>query len=230
MPKEESELELTTARLSRSRAKLLVAGLCFAATFSSCAPSPHLRAPGSRERNTGLASYYGPGFNGKRTAGGERFNMHALTAAHRTIPFGTMVKVTNLANGKSVAVRITDRGPFVGGRIIDLSRAAARAIDMIGPGTAKVRVTVMRPPEKVPEAELFAVQAGAFRERSRADQLRRDMEARHQTARLVRREGSPPMWRVLVGREPTIEGAERLAERLRSETGAAFVVRLDEIP
>ena len=179
---------------------------------------------------TGVASWYGEPYHGRRAANCEIYDMEKLTAAHRTLPFGTWVRVANPANGKSVVVRITDRGPFVGGRIIDLSHAAARAIDMIGPGTAKVRVTVTRPPEKVPEAELFAVQAGAFRERSRADQLRSRMEARHQTARLVRREGSPPMWRVLVGRESTIEAAERLAERLRPETGAAFVVRLDETP
>ncbi|MDP3001409.1 MAG: septal ring lytic transglycosylase RlpA family protein [Bryobacterales bacterium] len=178
---------------------------------------------------TGVASWYGEPYHGRRAANGEVYDMEKPTAAHRTLPFGTWVRVGNLTNGKLVVVRITDRGPFVGGRIIDLSRAAARAIDMIGPGTAKVRVTVTRPPENVPEAELFAVQVGAFRERSRADQLRRRMEARHQTARLVRREGSPPMWRVLVGREATIEAAERLAERLRRETGAALVVRLDQV-
>ena len=125
-------------------------------------------------------------------------------------------------------VRITDRGPFVSRRIIDLSRAAARAIDMIGPGTAKVRLVVIKPPEKMPVAELFAVQIGAFVDRERAEQLCRRMEASRLTARLVRREGSPPMWRVLVGAEPDIGAAEKLAERLRSETGAGFVVRLDE--
>ena len=179
---------------------------------------------------TGVASWYGEPYHGRRAANGEVYDMEKLTAAHRTLPFGTWVRVGNLTNDKSVVVRITDRGPFVGERIIDLSRAAARAIDMIGPGTAKVRVTVTRPPEIVPETELFAVQTGAFRDRSRADQLRRRMEERHQTARLVRRDGSPPMWRVLVGRESTIEAAEQLAERLRQETGSAFVVRLDQIP
>ncbi len=215
----------------RNRALAIV--LAAVVAWSGCARRKKPRVPvparvGHAE--TGVASWYGEPYHGRRAANGEVYDMEKLTAAHRTLPFGTWVRVGNLTNGRSVVVCITDRGPFVGERIIDLSRAAARAIDMIGPGTAKVRVTVTRPPEIVPETELFAVQTGAFRDRSRADQLRRRMEARHQTARLVRRDGSPPMWRVLVGRESTIEGAERLAERLRSETGAAFVVRLDQIP
>lgn len=153
--------------------------------------------------------------------------MTKLTAAHRTLPFGTWVRVENLENGKSVAVRITDRGPFVEGRSIDLSRAAAQAIGMIGPGTARVRLVVVEAPE-TRQPDLFAVQIGAFRERSNADRLRRRMEARYGTARIMEREGSPVMWRVLVGCESTPEAAGELAERLRAETGAAFVVRLDE--
>ncbi len=92
----------------------------------------------------GRASYYGPGFQGRSTASGERFNMYDLTAAHRTLPFGTKVQVTNLSNGKSVTVRINDRGPFKRGRIIDLSKAAAGKIDMISSGTARVRVKVLQ--------------------------------------------------------------------------------------
>lgn len=91
----------------------------------------------------GVASYYGPGFQGRSTASGERFNMYDMTAAHRTLPFGTNVEVTNLSNGKSVVVRINDRGPFKRGRIIDLSKAAARKIDMISNGTVRVRVKVL---------------------------------------------------------------------------------------
>ncbi len=93
---------------------------------------------------TGIASYYGPGFHGKTTANGERFNMHALTAAHRSLAFGTRVKVTNLTNSKSVIVRINDRGPFKNNRIIDLSREAARRIGMLTSGTARVQVEVLK--------------------------------------------------------------------------------------
>lgn len=92
---------------------------------------------------SGVASYYGPGFHGRRTANGETFNMNALTAAHRTLPFGTKLKVTNLANGKSTVVRVNDRGPYVNGRVLDLSVAAARAIGSTSSGTARVKLEAM---------------------------------------------------------------------------------------
>lgn len=92
---------------------------------------------------SGKASWYGPGFHGKRTASGERFNENAYTAAHRSLPFGTRVRVTNLRNGRMVDVRINDRGPFVRGRIIDLSRAAASEIGMIRDGVVPVEVHVL---------------------------------------------------------------------------------------
>lgn len=94
-------------------------------------------------RMRGRASWYGYRFHGRRTANGERFNATEYTAAHRNLPFGTKVRVTNLRNGRSVVVRINDRGPYVGGRIIDLSKAAARAIGMLYSGTAPVRMEVI---------------------------------------------------------------------------------------
>lgn len=100
-----------------------------------------------REFQQGKASWYGPRFNGRRTASGERYNMHELTAAHRTLPFGTVVRVRSLVNGKEVDVRITDRGPFSRGRVIDLSRAAAEAIGMLGLGVKDVLLLV---PESTP--------------------------------------------------------------------------------
>ena len=95
------------------------------------------------ETTSGTASWYGGKFHGRRTASGETYNQNALTAAHRTLPFGTEVVVTNENNGKSIVVRINDRGPFTGGRIIDLSRKAATAIDMINSGTARVKLEVI---------------------------------------------------------------------------------------
>ena len=92
---------------------------------------------------TGVASYYGPGFHGRRTANGETFNQNAMTAAHRTLPFGTKLKVTNLANGQSAIVRVNDRGPYAGGRVIDLSVAAAKQIGSTHSGVAKVRIEVV---------------------------------------------------------------------------------------
>jgi rare lipoprotein A len=172
------------------------------------------------------ASWYGHPYHGRPSSSGEIYDMEKLTAAHRTLPFGTVVEVRNLANGRTVQVRINDRGPFVDGRIIDLSRAAAVAIGMWGAGTAKVRIRVVALPGTVAEG-YFAVQVGAFRERANADRQRKLMERRYGSARLVLRDGDPPLWRVLVGREPTVEGADALAGRVRNESGPAFVVRVE---
>jgi rare lipoprotein A len=195
------------------------------------APPAPSAAPRIGATETGVASWYGHPYHGRPAANGEIYDMEQLTAAHRTLPFETWVRVVNLANSKLVEVRITDRGPFVEGRVIDLSRAAARAIDMIGPGTAAVRIEVIRAPaEAVPT--LFAVQVGAFRERRNAERLRGEMQARYGSARLVERQGNPVMWRVLVGAEPTEDGAATLARRIRqqgSEKSAAFVVRVDSV-
>ena len=92
----------------------------------------------------GKASFYGPGFHGKKCANGQVFDMNKLTCAHKTLPFGTMLKVTNLKNGKSTIVEVTDRGPYVKGRIIDLSKAAAEEIDMVNAGVANVEIEVMK--------------------------------------------------------------------------------------
>jgi rare lipoprotein A len=176
---------------------------------------------------TGIASWYGHPYHGRRAANGEIYDMEKLTAAHRTLPFDTWVEVLNLTNDKAVEVRITDRGPFIDGRIIDLSHAAARAIDLIGPGTARVRLTIINAPRDLPIVALFAVQTGAFRDRTRAEAVRSDMEARFGRARIVERPASPTLWRVLVGEEASLEGATALAQRIEESGTSAFVVRLD---
>ncbi|MBO0662240.1 septal ring lytic transglycosylase RlpA family protein [Jiella sp. MQZ9-1] len=108
------------------------------------APIAHFEAQaGTTAAKSGRASYYGTRFHGRRTANGERFNMNAMTAAHKTLPFGTKVRVTNRRNGKSVVVRINDRGPYARGRVIDLSKAAASRIGMINSGTAPVKIDVL---------------------------------------------------------------------------------------
>jgi rare lipoprotein A len=175
----------------------------------------------------GMASWYGHPYHGRPAANGEIYDMEQLTAAHRTLPFGTWVMVENLSNGKQVAVRINDRGPFVDGRIVDLSHAAAKEIDLIGPGVVRVRLTVTSSPAVPLSAEHFAVQIGAFREKARAERLRDQMQAGYGKAQIVARPGSPTLWRVLVGDEPTTEAAAGLAQRLRPHANAAFVVRLD---
>ena len=208
-----------------------------ALALAGCAHKKHARVPppplpgavpqpGYTE--TGLASWYGHPYHGRAAADGEIYDMETLVAAHRTLPFDTWVRVVNLTNNKSVDVRIIDRGPFVDGRIIDLSHAAARAIDLIGPGVAQVRVEVLRVPEAAPPST-FAVQVGAFRDRTNADRLRARLAARYGTARLIMRQGNPVVWRVLVGSASTVDAANALSSEIRSEFGErnAFVVRLD---
>lgn len=177
---------------------------------------------------TGLASWYGHPYHGRAAANGEIYDMEKLTAAHRTLPFGTMVRVTNLTNGKTVDVRIIDRGPFVAGRIIDLSHAAAQEIEIIGPGVAQVRLDILALQPVMSSENWYAVQAGAFQDKDRAERLRAQMEQTHGTARLVLRKGYPTLWRVLVGKEHTEDSANALADQIRRAVGTGFVVRLDE--
>jgi len=136
-----------------------VVAVGLAGTLTACSASkPKPIEPERGATQVGIASWYGPGFHGRRTSSGEVYNQYDLTAAHQTLPHGTRVQVTNLTNGRSVLVRINDRGPFVDDRIIDLSYAAARQIDMIGPGTAMVQVQIVGPewsnPTQVAEAIL----------------------------------------------------------------------------
>lgn len=133
-------------------AGLLAATLVVSGCSLGGRPAPPPVIGGTQE---GVASWYGPGFHGKKTANGEIFDQHEMTAAHPSLPLGTRVLVTNLSNGRAVEVRINDRGPFVGRRVIDLSYAAASAIDMIGPGTARVRIGVIQ--SEAPDSRLAAV-------------------------------------------------------------------------
>jgi rare lipoprotein A len=164
-------------------------GLAGCATRRSEMPRP------TGPSQVGVASWYGPGFHGRRTANGEVFDQHELTAAHPNLPLGTRVVVTNLHNRRSVEVRVNDRGPFVGDRVLDLSYAAARALDMIGPGTAEVRIEVLEhapqvaaarsvpvavaPPEagQLPRVA-YAVQVAAFSDAAKAEHLRRVIATR----------------------------------------------------
>jgi rare lipoprotein A len=144
-----------------------------------CSVSPsRVRPPQpleTRLSQTGIASWYGPGFHGKATASGEVYNQNDLTAAHQTLPLGTRVMVTHLGNGSATEVLINDRGPFAKGRIIDLSYAAAQAIDMVGPGTALVRVDVIDTPAPIQSIRAsldYTLQMGSFSQLENARQLR----------------------------------------------------------
>jgi rare lipoprotein A len=189
---------------------------------------PGSTAPG-KPIEEGIASWYGVPYHGRRAANGEIYDMHKLTAAHRTLPFNTVVRVVNLKNGRRTEVRITDRGPFVEGRIIDLSLAAARDIDMVADGIARVRLELLSAPDLGPD--LFTVQVGAFRDPNNAARLRQQLERRYQPVFVVEYDSPNGLfYRVRIGRVTTEAAAQRLGTRLRSEPGitATFIVRHDD--
>ncbi len=179
----------------------------------------------------GLATWYGHPYHGRRSASGEIYDMRKMTAAHRTLPFGTLVRVHNLENAKTIDVRINDRGPCVDGKIIDLSRSAARSLGFQKAGQTRVRLEVLSvPPAALPCT--YAVQVGAFRVRANAERLRAHMERQYGSAVLASLQGEPVMWRVMVGQTSSVEAAADLARRIRSEEGGTlgtpFVVNLDQ--
>ena len=192
----------------------------------------------------GVASWYGPGFHGNRTANGEIFDQYELTAAHPSLPLGTRVMVTNLANGRSVEVRVNDRGPFVDGRAIDLSYAAARTLRMIGPGTARVRIEVLdqapvlavRPVREIvppPAAEpmgSYLVEVAALTDGARAEHLRRVLAPRFPDAFVSRLGGaSGQYYRVRIGPYPLRSHALERAERV-SRLGYPAIILEDARP
>ncbi|MCP4747660.1 MAG: septal ring lytic transglycosylase RlpA family protein [Desulfobacteraceae bacterium] len=163
----------------------------------------------------GIASWYGKKFHGRKTANGEVYNMYAMTAAHKTLPLGTFVEVKNLDNGSSVNVRINDRGPFVRGRIIDLSYAAAKRISIVGSGTAKVKIKALGAPAAVSRktgkaggyvpidyySGKFTIQVGAFADRRNAKRLVRKLDGFYKNAHMnTCNDGAQVFYRVRVGR------------------------------
>jgi rare lipoprotein A len=176
----------------------------------------------------GNASWYGAPFHGRKASNGETYDMNKMTAAHRTLPFNSMVRVTNLSNGKATMVRITDRGQFVDNRIIDLSRAAAQEIESIGAGVVPVRIEVLSGPD--PMSGFFTVQVGAFKDRGNAERLKERLSATYspiviQDVKLE--EGS--FYRVRVGRVSGERDAQRLGDELHEKEGIKpMILRLDE--
>lgn len=179
-----------------------------------------MRAVDAGWQQEGEASWYGPGFHGKQTASGEIYDMEAMTAAHPELPFGSRLRVVNLDNGLETHVRINDRGPFARNRVLDLSRAAAREIDMLGPGTARVRIEVLdavaepsprrAAPVAIPDS-CTLVQVGAYADRRNAAEMARRLEARGEPVRQVR--GDDGLTRILVGPYETEAEIRLMLER-----------------
>lgn len=176
---------------------------------------------------TGIASWYGPGFHGKATASGEIYNQNDFTAAHQTLPLGTRVMVTNLENGRSTEVLINDRGPFAKGRIIDLSRSAAQSIDMIGPGTALVRVDVLGSPTKIHAIRTaldYTLQLGSFTQLENARQLRNRVAKSFRDVMIAPLQSADTTYyRVHLGTFPSRIDAEEQARQV-TEAGYSVII------
>ncbi len=207
--------------------------LIFIASCASPRPvryEPYKPGEGVRHQEIGIASWYGADFHGRRTANGEIYNMYAMTAAHRTLPFNTRLRVTNLANGKQIEVRINDRGPFVPGRIIDLSKSGAAALGMLGDGTARVRIqTTGYAGGRRPVLQgRYGIQVGAFTEKENAERLKAKLEKKYPHVRILLWENNAQrFYRVRVGRFPTEADAQRYFDTLRKENHSGFIVRED---
>jgi rare lipoprotein A len=175
----------------------------------------------------GMASWYGPPYDKRRGANGEIFDKDALTAAHRTLPMNSLIRVTNLATGQSAILRITDRGPFVPDRMLDLSLASAKAIGVWRPGVARVRVEVFSAPSPLNQGGRWCVQIGAFKSESGAYKLRDQLTRKYHTANVIEFKGPTGHWVRIRPLDDDKGRAVEIANQLKPSEGLAYLVRLD---
>lgn len=223
-------------RFFRFPAGRLLAVLPVLLLLASCASVP--TADYRPEGDYVTASWYGPKFHGRPTASGERFDMNALTAAHKTLRFGTRLRVTNPDTGRSVVVTVNDRGPFIRGRDLDLSYAAAREIGLAGKGVGRVRIEYLgrnmryarRVPFRPPAVQQgpLSVQVGSFTEKSNAYRLKKGLEIQYSDVFITRAYiKGRKYYRVRVGKFSSPEGAYRVAGKLAEEGYGAFITAGD---
>jgi rare lipoprotein A len=175
----------------------------------------------------GLASWYGPPYDKRRGANGEIFDKDALTAAHRTLPMNSLIKVTNLSSGQSAILRVTDRGPFVPDRMLDLSLASAKAIGVWRPGVARVKVEVFAAPAPLDHGGRWCVQIGAFKSEKGAFKLRDQLTRKYRTANVIEFTGPTGHWVRIRPAEDDKGRAVEIARELQPSEGEAYLVRLD---
>lgn len=188
-------------------------------------PKPH---EGGTVFEEGRASWYGAPFHGRQASNGETYDMYKFTAAHRTLPFNTMVRVTNMTNGKSTTVRITDRGPFVDNRIIDLSYAAAKQIESIGPGVVPVQLEILSAID--PNDGTFTIQVGAFKDKANAEKLVRRLSKDYPSVDLqsFHSPKGEAFYRVHVGKISGEDAAKKMSEELHAREGVKpLIFRMD---
>ncbi len=176
---------------------------------------------------TGTASWYGPPYNKRRGANGEIFDQDALTAANRTLPLNSLIQVTNLRTGRSAIMRVTDRGPFVQDRILDLSVGSAKVTGVYLPGLAPVRVDVYYAPAPIEEGGRWCVQIGAFKHADEAEKLRDHLQRKYQTANVIEFTGPTGHWVRIRPLHDDKGRAVEIANELQPTEGAAYLTRLD---
>jgi len=175
----------------------------------------------------GVASWYGPPYHNRQGANGKVFDENAMTAAHRTLPMGSLIVVTNEKTGQSGIMRVTDRGPFVPGRVLDLSMASAKATGVYRAGLASVRIDVYETPRPMDAGGRWCVQIGAFEHEGKAEKLRSELERQYETAQVIDFEGPTGYWVRIRPQGDNREIAESIARKLRPAEGDAYLVRLD---
>jgi rare lipoprotein A len=176
---------------------------------------------------TGYATWYTAPYKGRRAANGQVFDDRALTAAHRTLPMGSLVVVTNLKTGQSSAMRITDRGPFVDGRILDLTIASAKATGVYRAGLAQVRIDVYETPKPIDTGGRWCVQIGAFHRERSARKLKAQLQRKYPDANVIEFPGEDSYWVRIRPLGDNRHQAESIAHHLRPDEGEAFLTRLD---
>jgi len=175
----------------------------------------------------GLASWYGAPYHNRRGANGEIYDMNGMTAAHRTLPLNSIVRVTNVKTGNSAIVRITDRGPFIGERMLDLSLAAAKAVDVWSPGTAWVKMDVLESPAPLDSGGKWAVQIGAFDTLQAATEMKQSLINRYHPARVLEFAGPTGEWVRVRVQNDDHDLAQEISRSISTAQGGVFLVRLD---
>jgi rare lipoprotein A len=175
----------------------------------------------------GIASWYGPPYNHRKAANGEVFDMNQPSAAHKTLPLNSVVRVTNLANGRSIVLRINDRGPFVGDRILDLSLGAAKEIGLWRMGLAKVKMEVLETPAPIDTGGRWCVQIGAFTDTEEASDLKARLMRKYSTAKVIQFTGPTGEWVRLRPLNDDRKKAFEVANQTHVNEGGVFLVRLD---
>lgn len=214
-----------------SKGILLILSVCLFLAVSCTPRERYVKTGKVLSRNHGVASWYGKKFHGRKTANGEVYNMYGLSAAHRTLPLGTVVRVTHRENRQKVTVKINDRGPFIRGRDIDLSFGAAKRLGMVVEGVAPVTIEVLSFPGKRPSGTspiLYSAQAGSFAVKANAERLLDKLGRSFPNVHIISPSGGDVvLYRVRVGRFQTEARARKEAASLAEEGYEAFVVRDD---